>query len=82
MRPLQCPKCQNANASIYKKRELRKAFGAAAAHTATAGVISPAVFATISAGVLALLTHVAAFFHEREQDYGVCASCGHLWKID
>lgn len=79
MAHVQCPECHQASGAIYKKKDLAKTF---VTNAPMAGLIAPAVLTAIIALITTLLKEGMALFRDREQLYGVCHSCGHLWKID
>lgn len=74
---LQCIKCGALLASVYKKADLARAFRPMAA-----GVIAPTVLAAAIRAVTELLRDGLAWWRDRQQPYGVCSACGHIWKID
>lgn len=74
---IQCTKCGALSASVHKKADLAQAFRPAAV-----GVIAPTVLAGIIRAIAELVRDGMAWWRDRQQPYGVCSACGHLWKID
>ncbi|WP_175920410.1 hypothetical protein [Burkholderia pyrrocinia] len=76
---IQCTKCGAASASVFTKGELRKTFGE---QSAVAGFIPPQIQSAILSALVALIRDRIAWWRDRQQSYGVCTVCGHIWKID
>ncbi|VWC53370.1 hypothetical protein BLA9940_01948 [Burkholderia aenigmatica] len=76
---IQCIKCGAASASVFTKGELRKSFGE---QSAVAGFIPPQIQAAFLSALVALIRDGIAWWRDRQQPYGVCSACGHIWKID
>jgi bacterioferritin-associated ferredoxin len=83
MASLRCPKCQQAAASIYKRKDLSTTF---APGTLGAAAIPGSVLAALIAAVKELIGGAikegATWLRDGERLYGVCKACGHLWEIE
>jgi len=76
---VQCTKCGAVSASVFTKGELRNTF---AEQSAVAGFIPPQIQSAILSALVALIRDGIAWWRDRQQPYGVCSVCGHIWKID
>jgi Zn finger protein HypA/HybF involved in hydrogenase expression len=83
MEYIQCPKCEQKNASVFQKKDLCEVFRPQAPGFAA---ISPSVLAAIIGAVAAMIKEAIregmSMLRDLRQPYGVCRSCGHLWKIE
>jgi Zn finger protein HypA/HybF involved in hydrogenase expression len=82
MANLKCPKCQQATASIYKRKDLSAAFAPEALGVVIPATVLAAIVTAVKELIGGTIKEGAAWLRDRERLYGVCKACGHLWEIE